>query len=257
MTHSSVFINEAKEAAQVLTDISSKGRIYGTFRYNAEIPDILACEGETFQKRKQILDASFQSLLLKDEDVIESLFQDLMTSFTSHAENGKALDAKKMFSLFALDCICHFYFSYSLHGVQGSEEAIGLLNSLQTHADANAAAGIYPAPDARKVPPEELTIAKTTWKTFLEKIVNHIKANSTEYKATHGSLDVKNNPAHALVQLTIEYPEEIGDKELWSEVNQLLRHGHESIATTLMWMTYDLYRNKKVSESMLYEKKMI
>ena len=249
MTHPSVFINEAKEAAQVLTDISSKGRIYGTFRYNAEIPDILACEGETFQKRKQILDASFQSVLLKD-DAVESLFQDLMTSLASHAEKGEALDAKKVFSLFALDCICHFYFSYSLNGVQGSEEAIGLLNSLQTHADANAAAGIYPAPDARKVPPEELATAKTTWKTFLEKIVKHIKANATEYKVTNGALDVKNNPAHALVQLTIEYPEEIGDKELWSEVNQLLRHGHESIATTMMWMTYDLYRIKKVSETM-------
>jgi hypothetical protein len=41
MKHSSVFINDAKEAGRLIKDMPSKGPIYGAFRYDVNVPDLL------------------------------------------------------------------------------------------------------------------------------------------------------------------------------------------------------------------------
>ena len=41
MKHSSVFINDAKEAGRLINEMPSKGSIYGAFRYDSNVPDML------------------------------------------------------------------------------------------------------------------------------------------------------------------------------------------------------------------------
>ena len=45
MKHSSVFINDAAEAGRLIKEMPSKGSIYGAFRYDVTVPDML---GEFF-----------------------------------------------------------------------------------------------------------------------------------------------------------------------------------------------------------------
>lgn len=41
MKHSSVFINDAAEAGRLIKEMPSKGSIYGAFRYDVTVPDML------------------------------------------------------------------------------------------------------------------------------------------------------------------------------------------------------------------------
>ena len=41
MKHSSVFINDSAEAGRLITEMPSKGPIYGAFRYDGNVPDML------------------------------------------------------------------------------------------------------------------------------------------------------------------------------------------------------------------------
>lgn len=41
MKHACVFINDAAEAGRLIKEMPSKGPIYGAFRYNVEVPDLL------------------------------------------------------------------------------------------------------------------------------------------------------------------------------------------------------------------------
>jgi hypothetical protein len=47
MKHSSVFINDAAEAGRLIKEMPSKGSIYGAFRYDVTVPDML---GEFYKR---------------------------------------------------------------------------------------------------------------------------------------------------------------------------------------------------------------
>ena len=55
-------------------------------------------------------------------------------------------------------------FGYSLGAVEGSEEGKKLREALGIFSEVSAATGIYATPNARKVPPEEIAAATSTWK---------------------------------------------------------------------------------------------
>lgn len=251
MKHASVFINDANEAAAVLSDFQSKGKIYGGFRFDPEVPDMLACEGAAHELRRKALGPALSNMRISsDAAVTKALLQKL----SEYSERGEAMDMREVASYVAMDCVCQAAFGYDLQAVTGgSPQGTTLYKSLCTLYDQFASTGIYPSPTARKVSPEEATAAKADWKEFLLKLVAHIK---TEASSQRGDLDVRNNVGHAIVQLYDENKNnsdgerKYDDTAVLSEVHQILRHGYETVAGTLQWLTYVLYKMKKVRENL-------
>ena len=118
--------------------------------------------------------------------------------------------------------------------------------------------GIYKTPGARSVTSEERNTANADWKAFLLKLVAHIKAETASAE-TAGTLDTERNFAHAIIQLSKEHATQsqmsggddddvYDDAAILSEVHQILRHGYEAIAGMLQWLTYVLFKVKKVGK---------
>jgi cytochrome P450 len=256
MNHSSVFINDSSEAAIVIDEISDKGPIYSAFRFDPAVPDILACDEAVSKLRKQALAESIENMKLKDTSKI---LKDLMDILLKHSESGEPFDMKSIYTYFALDCICEVSFNYPLQAMNGSLEGKQLFQSLSTLLEYQSGQGIYPNTNARKVTSDELIAAKNIWKVFLQKIVKYIQSEAEQYRVIHGQLDVSNNYALALVHLlSVDNPttststsssssSSFDEHTLMCEVHQVLRHGHECLAGMLQWITYVLYRVKKVS----------
>jgi len=258
MNHSSVFINDSIEAALIIDEISDKGPIYNAFRFDPAVPDILACDEAVSKLKKQVLGESIENMKLKDTSKI---LKDLMDILLKHSESEEPFDMKSIYTYFALDCICEVSFNYPLHAMNGSLEGKQLFQSLSTILEYQSGQGIYPNTNARKVTSDELIAAKNTWRVFLQKIVKYIKSEAEQYRVIHGRLDVSNNYAHALVNLlSVDNPttstsssssSSFDEHAMMCEVHQILRHGHECLAGMLQWITYVLYRVKKVSRSLL------
>lgn len=252
MNHSSVFINDSSEAAIVIDEVFDKGPIYSAFRFDPLVPDILSCDEVISKVRKQALGKAIENMKLKDNSKILHDFMDILLK---HSESGEPFDMKSMYTYFAFDCICEVSFNYSLHAINGSLEGKQLLESLTTLLEYQSGQGIYPNTNARKISSDELIIAKNIWKTFLQKIVKYIQSEAEQYRLIYGQLDVSNNYAHALVQLlSVDNPHtsssssssSIDEHTMMCEVHQILRHGHECLAGMLQWITYVLYKVKKV-----------
>mmetsp|Transcript_1578 Transcript_1578/g.3255 ORF Transcript_1578/g.3255 Transcript_1578/m.3255 type:complete len:571 (-) Transcript_1578:2345-4057(-) len=242
MSHASIFINDAKEAARVINEVSEKGRIYTAFRYDANVPDILACDGEAHEIRSKALGPALQSLGMASDERITA---DLLGVLGKCGESGQALNFRQVSVLLGMDVVCEAAFGYHLGAVAGSQEGERLSASLQTMADVQAGQGVYPSPQARKVPPEELIAAKENWKAFLLKIAKYVQSEADVFQASHGELDVEGNYGHALVELSktnAQYKEAI----MMSEIHQVLRHGHECIGGMLQWLGYVIFRVKKL-----------
>lgn len=249
MKHSSIFINDANEAAAVLSEFHAKGKMYGAFRFDTSIPDMLASEGNAHELRRKSLSPALANMRLLDDTILGSLVKKLIEC----SESGKALDMEKMSALFAMDCVCKAAFGYDLQAINGSEDGSALYRSICTLQESFASQGIYPSPTARKVPPEELEIAKSAWKSFLLKLVEHVK---TEGASCGGEFDTQNNVAHSLMKLyndannSSDVDTKFGEAEMLSEIHQILRHGYETIGGMVQWITYVLYHFKKVRENL-------
>ena len=242
MKHSSVFINDAQEAGKLLQEIPSKGAIYNAFRYDANIPDLLASDGPAWEVRNKALSPALSNIHIANEEAIASA---LLTALTSYSESNEPVDLVGLCTSLALDVVCEAAFGYTLGAVAGSEDGKKMYQSLCTLADAQSNVGLYANPNARKVPAEEVSTAKSFWKSFLNKLLAIIRTDSEQYRARHGELDVERNFGHALIQLSVT-EESYGDAQLLSEIHQVLRHGYETIAGTLVWIFFALYRNPKV-----------
>lgn len=241
MNHASIFINDAGAAHRVIEECPSKGRIYSSFRFDPNIPDMLACDGEAYEQRKLILEPPLEGLKLKEGSI---LFDNLLSIFGKHVDSGAVLDIKRLYTLFAFDCVCETVFDYKLDAINDSEDGIKMLQSLQSLADAQAGTGVYPSPNARKVPPEELVEAKASWRAVLNKLKDHAKESAKKGKGKGAT-----NYNQALVNMS-EAHEDFNDPEMLSEIHQVLRHGHETIAGTLCWLTYAVYKTKNVRETL-------
>ena len=248
MKHNSVFINSSKECANVLRDFPIKGMIYAGYRFDPTVPDIYASDGDEFTTRKKALVPALENMKLKDKRHIA----ELMSVLNAHAESGKPINVKEFFSYLAFDIVCESAFNYDLGAIAGTSiEGRELYQSLCTLTDAQATSGIYAIydnPNARKVGKEELDNAKSTWRKFIEKIQGYIRSSAEQYKAMNGELDSANNFAHALIKLSEDESKNInyGEKEIISEIHQILRHGHECVATMLCWLFYALHSNPAV-----------
>lgn len=233
MNHASIFINDATEAARILETVPNKGKIYTAFRYDGNIPDILASDGDAFVRRKNALEASLNNLKLETNLITEAL----LVAFDRYAISGEAVDIKNLFTLLGFDCICSAAFNYNLGGVAGSAEGKQLVGCLKTLADAGASVGIYTNPNARKVPPEELAEAKANWKAFLIRIKEHAQSQPAD----------EQNFGQCLLTMTKEITDpEMVAAVMIAEIHQVVRHAQETIAGTLCWLFYSLFKVNKV-----------
>ena len=55
MNHNAIFVNDPVVAAEIIDTVPTKGPIYGAYRYDQSLPDILASDGEAYQLRQKYL----------------------------------------------------------------------------------------------------------------------------------------------------------------------------------------------------------
>lgn len=99
---------------------------------------------------------------------------------------------------------------------------------------------MFADPKARLVSPAELAAAQEDWRHLLRTLLAHIKSTSNT------SADPSSSVGAALLKLAAENQEQVSDVHLMCEIHQIVRHGHECIAGSLCWLTYAIYRNRKV-----------
>jgi cytochrome P450 len=242
MKHSSVFINDAAEAGRLMEEMPSKGQIYSPFRYDANIPDMLASDGEAWNVRRKALGPALTNIGFSNDDSITS---SLLVFLGKASESSAPISVSELATYVAFDCVCEAAFGYQLGAVNGSNEGKLLHESLVTLVDVQASKGIYANTSVRKVTPDELNAAQATWKNFLVKMLSIIRSDSEQYRLKNGALDGDRNFGHALIQLSFS-EEAYGDAQLTSEIHQVLRHGYETISGTLQWMFYALAKNPKI-----------
>jgi cytochrome P450 len=243
MKHSSVFVNDAVEAGRLVGEMTAKGPIYSAFRFDSNVPDLLACDEAAWEVRRKALGPALSNMRVANED---SITAPLLKALHQACESGESLDFMTLCTYLSMDCVCEAAFGYSLGAVAGSsEEAQKLYKGLCSISDASAATGIYASATARKVPQDELLEARATWRAFLVKMLALIRSDSEQFRAKNGELDVEHNFGHALIQLSVS-EEAYGDAQLLSEIHQVFKHAQESLAGTLCWLFVALHRNPKV-----------
>lgn len=250
MQMSSVFINDAQEAARLVKDMPSKGPIYNAFRLNPAIPDILASDGDAWKLRNSALRPALESLMIS-ETQWDKLLSDLADTLKKFSESGETLNICELFSFFAFDVVCLGAFGYELNGLQGSEQANKLYNCIKTLTAWKAGQGLYAVPNARKVPEAEMKEHSGNWKEFLCKLVAKVKADCEEFKSKHGELDPTRYFSHSLVSLSESAGDAYGDAEMMGDIHQILRHGYECISGTCYWLVYALFKFPKVVQVFL------
>ena len=124
-----MFVNDPLEVGNVLREVPTKGRIYGAFRYDPRLPDILACDFETFSVRKQILGPAYEALQIPANS---SVVDNLLKVLKSHVDDGNECNIGDLFTAFSLDIICESAFEYKLDAMSGSKLGQGAVASLRT-----------------------------------------------------------------------------------------------------------------------------
>jgi len=238
-TQSSVFVNDPAEVGRVIREIPTKGRIYSVFRYDQSIPDIMACDFESYTMRKSILGPSLESMKIPSNSRV---MDDLMGVLQRYVANGKVCDVRELFTQFALDLVCEAAFGYKLEALHGSVDGSKFISSLRTMEAKRAGTGMFADPKARPVSPAELAAAQEDWRHLLRTLLTHIKATAS------ASADPSSSVGAALLKLAADNQEDVGDAHLLCEIHQIVRHGHETIAGALCWLTYAIYRNRKVRD---------
>ena len=237
MKHASIFINDSTEAARVLNTLPSKGAIYDLFRYNKDIPDTIASDGEAYNLRSPHLTEPLRNLNI-DSQSLSPILQQFGYVLHKHTLSGESIDLMKLLTLLSLDIISLHIFNYPLNAVSGSEEGEQLYTCLITLIEYQSSQGIYANTKARKIPPEELKLVANHWRMFITKIYTNFQKNSTGHNSdTFGS---------ALMNL-VKNNDKFGESEAIAEIHQVLRHGSENICATLAWSFYALYKNPTVS----------
>ena len=247
MKHASIFINDSTEASRVLNTVPSKGAIYDLFRYNKDIPDTIASDGEAYNLRSPHLTDPLRNLTI-DSESLSPILQQFGDALHKHTLSGESIDLMKLLTLLSLDIISLHIFNYPLNAISGSEEGEQLYTCLITLIEYQSSQGIYANTKARKIPPEELKLVANHWRIFISKIYNNFHekwvSDTTHNSDTFGS---------ALINL-MKNNDKFGESEAIAEIHQVLRHGSENICATLAWSFYALFKNPNVSiYSVVYE----
>jgi cytochrome P450 len=243
MKQTSIFVNDSREVLKVFHDFPSKGRLYGAFRFNPEVPDILACDGDAFKVRKEALQEAFQNMKIPKNKILS-----LIDILHQAAESSKPIDTKQLAIKFGFDIICQAAFNYDLQAIEGSEQGEKLYQSIDILTAAQQNNAIYTTAYNRTVTKEETDLARQDWRVFLQILVDHVQNEGKLFVEQHHDLLPKEYVAHALYKLFLDYNgiQLYGIPELQSEIHQILRHGHECIGGTVMWMIIALHRSKRV-----------
>ena len=240
MNHNAIFANDPTIVAEVLTKCSNKGSIYSSYRYHQEYPDILASDGEAYEKRRKSLvsDLASVSFPFANNENSHPMTKDLLQRLEASAVDQDVIDLKKLFTLFSLDRVCEQYFSFDLQAVNGSAQGEALYESLRNIYDAGVSSNnLYDFPHLRKVTEVELSQAKDVWRQFLDTIYTHIsdQAKAADHLPSYGSS-----------LMTFQAQTNCHREEIINEIHLLLRHGSESIMGTCLWMCYVFTRNTQV-----------
>lgn len=137
-SNSSVFINDAAEAARLIHCMPTKGDIYKPFRLNPNIPDMLASDGSDWTLRREHLAPALQSSRLSAStlaSLVNTFLQRLQEYVAQESGGGgskKECDLKRLLSLFAFDCLAEGVCLQSLDCLKGSSEGVKLCSSLET-----------------------------------------------------------------------------------------------------------------------------
>jgi len=233
MKHASVFVNDSIEVGRAINEIESKGPLYSSFRYESAIPDFISSDGQEYERRNQIISPALNDLKIpSNSKVIENLIEILKNK----SESGESIDIKQLFTAFTLDLLCEIFFNYTLDSLIDSNEGKSIISALFTLSDAQNSTGIYVLPNARKITPDELTEARATWRSFLLKLTDIIKTSN----------ETKQSNSLVLGIIAVVEAEGNGDKGIVGEVHQLIKHGYEMIAGSLLWIFFVLYRYPKI-----------
>lgn len=245
MKHSSVFINAADLTKKLFEKLPSKGPIYEVFRYNKNVPDMLASDGDAWKLRSSHLREALTNVKLSTSDM-ESIFTQLDSHLKESSESGKPLAIDQLLMKLCLDIVSAAVFGYKLEALNGSADGEKVVQCLNTLSEHQSGQGIYGNPKAKKYSADDLKLVSSDWRMFLTKLLRSCQSESKEYKSKHGELDVKNKFSHALVHLS-EVDSSYGEPELLSEIHQVVRHGHECLLGTLWWGFYVLFKKPAVS----------
>lgn len=256
--NTSVFINDAKEAAYTLQDFQTKGEVYKFFRFNPDIPDLLASDGAEYSLRSSTLTPLLNSMTLKS-DIISKLMNELEIILKNKASKDEILDIKVLLSKLAFDTICYAAFNYDLKATSGSKEGETLYNALDILLAAQSKKGIFPIEGVRDVTNKDIFGAQSTWRSFLEKMVLHMGLAKDAVGATSAPTGgEKSELALVLSKMMKEHGELYGVKEVMGELHVLLNHGQQSLASALIWIVYALQMNPdyrlKLEESLCSDK---
>lgn len=232
LNHSSVFVNDSREAARVLQEIPSKGELYRLFRLDPHTSDYFSSDGEDFTQHHSALLPHLTSFVASETS--SQFAQPLLEFLASHAD--QTIDIEHTLILFVLDFVCEEFFHYPLQALQGSAQGQRLFECMHAFRQAMFKDGLYPNPLARNVTPEELQRAKDDWKAFVHTLADHITAQLSTQSAHSSSPFFK-------LWTAVQPP-----LQLTAEVHSLLQHAYETLAGTLIWSMYTLAKHKRVRE---------
>lgn len=257
---SSVFVNDAEEAVNVLNTLERKGPMYIAWRLNAQVPDILTADDKDWETRNKGFGSAISALSLKSTQ-LKAIQHALATGLKKASEDGSAYDLSANMSYVAMDSLCLSAFGYSLEATGGRDEGRALYRALQSLATKQAKAGLFGNHELRDISPEEEKAAKDTWNAFLDKLLGVVKANAQNDPKDHpfcaALVNWANNDLEFPVDLanngkTLEEADKDGIRDLFmqGEIHQLLRHGHEALGGVLTWVFVALHRHPKIRQSL-------
>ncbi len=250
MKHASIFINDAEETGRIFNLLPTKGPIYDIFRYNKAVPDILASDGEDWKVRSSVLTDALQVASLSQAE-LDLIFVNLNIKLNQYAESNESVSLFELLTYLSLDLVCQAFFKYPLEALKGSADGIKLFQCLETLTEYQSGQGIYANPKARKISEAELKQTSSDWRSVFNKLLTFMKSDAEAYQIKHGELNVKDTLGHAFIHLMEKNKEKYGEIEFFSDVHQIIRHGHECLAGTLCWAFYAQYKNKKVYKLVL------
>jgi hypothetical protein len=259
-----LFVNDPIEALRTLLQFPSKASSCKSFRYDEDVPDVLTANGSDWQLRHEALAPAFSELAQcgpESASKVDVCVERLQHVLQQAQEASSVLDMRRIWSLFALDVICWTAFAYDLNGLGGSALGADVYDSLDILAASQQQEGLYSFPNVRQVTKDDISRAQSTWKVFLQTLFDTVLCMGGDNDDDDSSSGLpQSSVARQLSQLHSKHKQAAssdtaaepaktsvyGDAELRNDIHQLVRHGYESLAGTLMWTTYVLYRHRKV-----------
>lgn len=253
LTHSSVFVNKPKLAAELIKTINIKGDIYLPNRFWEEEPDLLTSDGDQYEiHRKALFDAYISLESYLDSSQIEQIFLNVDDILTSYSETEKSLDLYHFFTLFVLDYLSMIAFNYRLDSLSGSEDGITVYEALKTMLQAKLTNGLFPDEKSKSIPKDTVEAAESSWESFIRTVFDHIMIEKNVGPLGNALKEFHDHPE----RLNKEDDDRllmISDRTIIAEIHQFYMHGYEGLMSCLLWTAFILNKNDRVRELLCVE----